>query len=47
MAIVNAVAHRDYQIRGDEIRLFGYSVTGSSSTARRLPGHMHRRQLGG
>jgi ATP-dependent DNA helicase RecG len=39
-AIVNAVAHRDYQIRGDEIRLFVFGDRLEFYSPGRLPGHV-------
>jgi ATP-dependent DNA helicase RecG len=39
-AIVNAVAHRDYQIRGDEIRIFLFSDRVEFYSPGRLPGHV-------
>ena len=39
-AIVNAVAHRDYQIRGDEIRVFLFSDRVEFYSPGRLPGHV-------
>lgn len=39
-AIVNAVAHRDYQIRGDEIRLLLFSDRIEFYSPGRLPGHV-------
>ncbi len=39
-AIVNAVAHRDYQIRGDEIRIFLFSDRIEFYSPGRLPGHI-------
>jgi ATP-dependent DNA helicase RecG len=39
-AIVNAVAHRDYQIRGDEIRIFMYADRVEFYSPGRLPGHV-------
>lgn len=39
-AIVNAVAHRDYQLRGDEIRLFLFSDRLEFYSPGRLPGHV-------
>jgi len=39
-AIVNAVAHRDYQIRGDEIRLLLFSNRIEFYSPGRLPGHI-------
>lgn len=39
-AIVNAVAHRDYQIRGDEIRVLMYSDRIEFYSPGRLPGHI-------
>ena len=39
-AIVNAVAHRDYQIRGDEIRLLLFSDRIEFYSPGRLPGHI-------
>jgi ATP-dependent DNA helicase RecG len=39
-AIVNAVAHRDYQIRGDEIRIFLFADRVEFYSPGRLPGHV-------
>jgi ATP-dependent DNA helicase RecG len=39
-AIVNAVAHRDYQIRGDEIRVFLFADRVEFYSPGRLPGHV-------
>jgi len=39
-AIVNAVAHRDYSIRGDEIRIFMFSDRIEFYSPGRLPGHV-------
>jgi ATP-dependent DNA helicase RecG len=39
-AIVNAVAHRDYQIRGDEIRVLMFSDRIEFYSPGRLPGHI-------
>jgi ATP-dependent DNA helicase RecG len=39
-AIVNAVAHRDYAIRGDEIRVMMYSDRIEVYSPGRLPGHV-------
>jgi ATP-dependent DNA helicase RecG len=39
-AIVNAVAHRDYQIRGDEIRILIFSDRIEFYSPGRLPGHV-------
>jgi ATP-dependent DNA helicase RecG len=39
-AIVNAVAHRDYQIRGDEIRVLLFSDRLEFYSPGRLPGHV-------
>lgn len=39
-AIVNAVAHRDYQIRGDEIRVLMFSDRVEFYSPGRLPGHV-------
>lgn len=39
-AIVNAVAHRDYAIRGDEIRIFMFSDRIEFYSPGRLPGHV-------
>jgi ATP-dependent DNA helicase RecG len=39
-AIVNAVAHRDYQIRGDEIRVLLFSDRMEVYSPGRLPGHV-------
>jgi ATP-dependent DNA helicase RecG len=39
-AIVNAVAHRDYQIRGDEIRIFLFRDRIEIYSPGRLPGHV-------
>jgi ATP-dependent DNA helicase RecG len=39
-AIVNAVAHRDYQIQGDEIRVFMFSDRIEFYSPGRLPGHI-------
>jgi ATP-dependent DNA helicase RecG len=39
-AIVNAVAHRDYQIRGDEIRILMFSDRIEFYSPGRLPGHV-------
>jgi ATP-dependent DNA helicase RecG len=39
-AIVNAVAHRDYQIRGDEIRVLIFSDRIEFYSPGRLPGHV-------
>jgi ATP-dependent DNA helicase RecG len=39
-AIVNAVAHRDYSIRGDEIRIFMLSNRIEFYSPGRLPGHV-------
>jgi ATP-dependent DNA helicase RecG len=39
-AIVNAVAHRDYQIRGDEIRIFMFADRIEFYSPGRLPGHV-------
>jgi ATP-dependent DNA helicase RecG len=39
-AIVNAVAHRDYAIRGDEIRVFMFSDRIEVYSPGRLPGHV-------
>jgi ATP-dependent DNA helicase RecG len=39
-AIVNAVAHRDYSIRGDEIRVFMFSDRIEFYSPGRLPGHV-------
>jgi len=39
-AIVNAVAHRDYQIRGDEIRVLMFSDRIEFYSPGRLPGHV-------
>jgi ATP-dependent DNA helicase RecG len=39
-AIVNAVAHRDYAIRGDEIRLLMFSDRIEVYSPGRLPGHV-------
>jgi ATP-dependent DNA helicase RecG len=39
-AIVNAVAHRDYQIRGDEIRVFLFRDRIEIYSPGRLPGHV-------
>ncbi|MBN1661907.1 MAG: putative DNA binding domain-containing protein [Anaerolineae bacterium] len=39
-AIVNAVAHRDYQVRGDEIRVFLFADRVEFYSPGRLPGHV-------
>jgi ATP-dependent DNA helicase RecG len=39
-AIVNAVAHRDYQIRGDEIRILLFNDRVEFYSPGRLPGHV-------
>lgn len=39
-AIVNAVAHRDYQVRGDEIRILLFSDRLEFYSPGRLPGHV-------
>ncbi len=39
-AIVNAVAHRDYQLRGDEIRVLMFSDRIEFYSPGRLPGHV-------
>lgn len=39
-AVVNAVAHRDYSIRGDEIRVMMYSDRIEVYSPGRLPGHV-------
>ncbi len=39
-AIVNAVAHRDYQLRGDEIRILMFSDRIELYSPGRLPGHV-------
>jgi ATP-dependent DNA helicase RecG len=39
-AIVNAIAHRDYQIRGDEIRVLMFSDRIEFYSPGRLPGHI-------
>jgi ATP-dependent DNA helicase RecG len=39
-AIVNAVAHRDYQIQGDEIRIFLFADRIEFYSPGRLPGHV-------
>ncbi|MFC2023275.1 ATP-binding protein [Chloroflexota bacterium] len=39
-AIVNAVAHRDYRIRGDEIRILQFSDRIEIYSPGRLPGHV-------
>ncbi len=39
-AIVNAVAHRDYSVRGDEIRVFMFSDRIEFYSPGRLPGHV-------
>jgi len=39
-AIVNAIAHRDYQIQGDEIRVFMFSDRIEFYSPGRLPGHI-------
>jgi len=39
-AVVNAVAHRDYQIRGDEIRIMLFSDRLEVYSPGRLPGHV-------
>jgi ATP-dependent DNA helicase RecG len=39
-AIVNAVAHRDYQVRGDEIRIFLFADRVEFYSPGRLPGHV-------
>jgi ATP-dependent DNA helicase RecG len=39
-AIVNAVAHRDYQIRGDEIRILMFADRIEVYSPGRLPGHV-------
>jgi ATP-dependent DNA helicase RecG len=39
-ALVNAVAHRDYQIRGDEIRVLLFSDRITFYSPGRLPGHV-------
>jgi len=39
-AIVNAVAHRDYSIRGDEIRVFMFNDRIEFYSPGRLPGHV-------
>jgi ATP-dependent DNA helicase RecG len=39
-AIVNAIAHRDYQIRGDEIRVLMFSDRIEFYSPGRLPGHV-------
>jgi ATP-dependent DNA helicase RecG len=39
-ALVNAVAHRDYQIRGDEIRVMFFADRVSFYSPGRLPGHI-------
>jgi ATP-dependent DNA helicase RecG len=39
-AIVNAVAHRDYQIRGDETRVFLFADRIEFYSPGRLPGHV-------
>jgi ATP-dependent DNA helicase RecG len=39
-AIVNAVAHRDYQVRGDEIRILLFSDRIEFYSPGRLPGHV-------
>jgi ATP-dependent DNA helicase RecG len=39
-AIVNAVAHRDYQIRGDEIRIMLFADRVEFYSPGRLPGHV-------
>jgi ATP-dependent DNA helicase RecG len=44
-AIVNAVAHRDYQIRGDEIRVLMFSDRIEFYSPGRLPGHITVRNL--
>jgi ATP-dependent DNA helicase RecG len=44
-AIVNAVAHRDYQIRGDEIRILLFSDRVEFYSPGRLPGHVTVKNL--
>jgi ATP-dependent DNA helicase RecG len=44
-AIVNAVAHRDYQIRGDEIRVLMFSDRIEFYSPGRLPGHITVKNL--
>jgi ATP-dependent DNA helicase RecG len=44
-AIVNAVAHRDYQIRGDEIRILLFSDRIEFYSPGRLPGHVTVKNL--
>jgi ATP-dependent DNA helicase RecG len=44
-AIVNAVAHRDYQIRGDEIRVLMFSDRIELYSPGRLPGHVTVKNL--
>jgi ATP-dependent DNA helicase RecG len=44
-AIVNAVAHRDYQIRGDEIRVLIFSDRIEFYSPGRLPGHVTVKNL--
>jgi ATP-dependent DNA helicase RecG len=44
-AIVNAVAHRDYSIRGEEIRLLMFSDRIEVYSPGRLPGHVTLRNL--
>ncbi len=44
-AIVNAVAHRDYQVRGDEIRILLYSDRIEFYSPGRLPGHVTLQNL--
>jgi ATP-dependent DNA helicase RecG len=39
-ALVNAVAHRDYQIRGDEIRVMFFADRVTFYSPGRLPGHV-------
>ena len=39
-ALVNAVAHRDYQIRGDEIRILFFADRVTFYSPGRLPGHV-------
>ena len=44
-AIVNAVAHRDYQIRGDEIRILMFGDRIEFYSPGRLPGHITVKNL--
>jgi ATP-dependent DNA helicase RecG len=44
-AIVNAVAHRDYQIRGDEVRVLLFSDRMDVYSPGRLPGHVTLQNL--